>query len=363
MSVFRRRLFLANFAQKPNTFVFRINPTPADAIVVLNDTTTNTITVNKGDSVSWSVAKDGYISQNGIEENINSNITKDIVLEEGIKEYIQFADPEVERICIENWSSDGIGLTVQDAEKVTSFQKKFKGNTTITSFDELQYFRNVILSGGYAASDFDSCSSLQSVKFPNNINKLPSYLFRDCTSLASVNLENITVLENGVFEKASALYLDVSLLSNYTSIGERCFNACTNVFGDLYLPKLTGVLGLGAFYGTNINKVLDLGNITSLKYNSGLGCFMRCKELTYAKIPQTVTEIQQWAFYEASKLATLICMPTTPPTIGTAILGGTSPDLLIYVPDESIGAYKIATGWIDYADKIRPISEYVEPTN
>lgn len=37
--------------------------------------------------------------------------------------YIKFADPEVERICVENWSSDGIGLTKEDAKKSYKFEK------------------------------------------------------------------------------------------------------------------------------------------------------------------------------------------------------------------------------------------------
>mgnify|MGYP000472681990 CR=1 FL=1 len=33
--------------------------------------------------------------------------------------------------------------------------------------------------------------------------------------------------------------------------------------------------------------------------------------------------------------------------------------MIIYVPDDSVEAYKTATNWSNYADRIRPISEYV----
>ena len=32
----------------------------------------------------------------------------------------------------------------------------------------------------------------------------------------------------------------------------------------------------------------------------------------------------------------------------------------IYVPDESVEAYKAATNWVNYASIIKPLSEYVE---
>lgn len=35
-------------------------------------------------------------------------------------------------------------------------------------------------------------------------------------------------------------------------------------------------------------------------------------------------------------------------------------DLKIYVPDDSVEAYKQASGWSEYADIIYPLSEYVE---
>lgn len=34
--------------------------------------------------------------------------------------------------------------------------------------------------------------------------------------------------------------------------------------------------------------------------------------------------------------------------------------LTFYVPDESVEAYKAAENWSKYADKIKPLSEYVE---
>ena len=55
---------------------------------------------------------------------------------------IAFADNAVKAICVDNWDTNGDGeLSYSEAEAVTSIpQSIFAGNTTITSFDEFQYF-------------------------------------------------------------------------------------------------------------------------------------------------------------------------------------------------------------------------------
>ena len=82
--------------------------------------------------------------------------------------YIQFEDPAVEAICVANWSSDGIGLTMEDAAAVTSLGTAFRENSEITTFTELSYF--------------------------TQLKTLSSYTFYNCVNLHSVNLANIEVV-------------------------------------------------------------------------------------------------------------------------------------------------------------------------
>ncbi|MBR4365710.1 MAG: hypothetical protein IKP43_02885, partial [Bacteroidaceae bacterium] len=54
---------------------------------------------------------------------------------------ITFADPAVETLCVANWDTNHDGeLDEAEAAAVTDLGEVFKGNTEITSFDELQYF-------------------------------------------------------------------------------------------------------------------------------------------------------------------------------------------------------------------------------
>lgn len=72
-----------------------------------------------------------------------------------------------------------------------------------------------------------------------------------------------------------------------------------------------------------------------------------------------VTRIRQQAFFNA-KVTTLIVNPVYPPIItkSSYVLFYAGNVGSIYVPDESVELYKASYGWISYADKIYPLSEY-----
>lgn len=62
-------------------YTYTINPTPADAVVVINGSTTKSIRAAKGHTVTWSVSKTGYVTQSG-SEVISGDVSKNITLVE-----------------------------------------------------------------------------------------------------------------------------------------------------------------------------------------------------------------------------------------------------------------------------------------
>ena len=67
-----------------------------------------------------------------------------------------------------------------------------------------------------------------------------------------------------------------------------------------------------------------------------------------------VTEIGSRAFEDCSYIDMFRILATTPPTTaylfgGSSSGGLTMPPCIIYVPEESVDAYKSATGWSVYA--------------
>ena len=91
------------------------------------------------------------------------------------------------------------------------------------------------------------------------------------------------------------------------------------------IPQGTTQIGSYAFYG---NQTLN--------------------EIT---IPDGVTMIGAAAFNSCTNLQSLTILAATPCTLGSSVLSSTIIQT-IYVPNESVEAYKAAEGWRDYADKI-----------
>ena len=80
-------------------------------------------------------------------------------------------------------------------------------------------------------------------------------------------------------------------------------------------------------------------------------------------MPSTITQIGISAFYHCTALQTFIIEATTPPTLYGNAFGDTpiaSKTGTIYVPDASVDTYKATSGWSNYADIIKPLSEYVK---
>ena len=65
-----------------------------------------------------------------------------------------------------------------------------------------------------------------------------------------------------------------------------------------------------------------------------------------------VTSIGVSAFYYCDSLTSVYCEATTPPTGDSSMFGENASDRKIYVPTESVEAYKSASGWSEYADAI-----------
>jgi hypothetical protein len=187
------------------------------------------------------------------------------------------------------------------------------------------------------------------------------------------------------FNNCEDLIFDVANLPKLiTRIGLYAFKGCTKVTGVIDLPNLTGVMPHATFWRTGISEIRNLGTITELTgdANGQHGCFNGCTSLTKVTLPETlikigdnsflgctgvrkfdlpqsVTTIRSGAFANCTSLSVFICRAVTPPAMVSS-LTGSSADLKIYVPDDSVEAYKQASGWNNYADRIYPLSEYAE---
>ena len=149
--------------------------------------------------------------------------------------------------------------------------------------------------------------------------------------------------------------MGIILPQSITSIGEGALKQ-TAISGVVNLPNLTSLSGY-AFHLTNITKVANLGQISSI----GVYAFWRCSQLKEIVLPSSLTSIENYAFADYGNNANIVVVinATTPPSMGASPFSSTGVST-IYVPDSSVSAYREASGWVDYADRIKPLSEYTE---
>lgn len=156
---------------------------------------------------------------------------------------------------------------------------------------------------------FDGCTSLPSIVIPSSVTTINDNAFNNCSSLKSLTF-------NG---------------NNVISIGTNAFNLAFSPSGwnrAITLPNSVETIGANAF---NESKIL------------------------YITIGTNITSIGNKAF-AWSTLEEMTILATTPPTLGSGSFNRTN-ITSIYVPDESVNAYKTTSGWSDYASIIKPISE------
>ena len=206
-------------------------------------------------------------------------------------QYIEFEDQEVERICINNWDSDGDGfLSYNEAASVTSLGEVFKDNETITSFNELQYFTGLTSIGNYA---FNNCSGLTSITIPNSVTSIGERAFYRCSGLTSIDIPNSVIsIGKDAFQLCSGL----------TSVHITDLAAWCNItFGD----NLANPLYYAHHLFLNGAEVTDLvipNSVTSI----GNSAFQGCSGLTSVTIPNSVTSIGYNAFIECSGLESIV---------------------------------------------------------
>ena len=144
---------------------------------------------------------------------------------------------------------------------------------------------------------------------------------------------------------------------NVQSTGEHVFYQCYQLSG-VRLPNLT-TPGTYAFRDCTALKELELPKVSVFTY----GICQNAKNLVLVDT-SSVTKIDNAAFLDCISLVTLILRYNKVATLSatrafqnTPIASGTG---YIYVPDNLVEQYKVATNWSTYASQIKPLSELGE---
>lgn len=151
------------------------------------------------------------------------------------------------------------------------------------------------------ASAFYDCKALSSLTIPSGVTVIPSHMCEGCIRIASTNIPSgVTSIGVNAYDDCLSL-LNITIPASVTSIGNDAFRT--------------------AYWGTEPMKTMMLN-------------------------------------MNANRRVTVLA--TTPPTLGTgvfSIMTGQEDEASypIYVPAQSLNAYKTATNWSVYANRIFPI--------
>ena len=291
---------------------------------------------------------------------------------------MSFADPAMQALCAKTWG-DGTNITYEQAREVTEIPKNWaKGNTTITSFNEIKYFKNLVyireraftncsnlvineislpnvllieLSAfancpalGCELLNLPSCETLGSTVFHNSPIKrvvMPklktiadSYkdygCFQKIPNLESVTLRDIEYIGDFSFDGASKLVLDSIEYPNLTRIGISAFENCKFTLNKAILPNCKKIES-SAFSGCKSMALasLDLPQCKRLDWSA----FRDCSSIESIELSSTMTSIADRAFQSCTKLIRISITADTPPTLGGTLVFYGCPVLTgIYVP-------------------------------
>lgn len=168
------------------------------------------------------------------------------------------------------------------------------------------------------------------------------------SSVTSIGDSIITVKS---FSAKSTLTINSNVVSANYSKSANLIHKFGNSIAKIIFGDNIMTIGTYAFYNSqNLNEVVlpsNLGNIGDYAFNV-------CIALQSITIPDTVTSIGSRAFDSCTSLSSVTVLATTPPTVGSNAFSSTNV-CPIYVPAESVEAYKAANGWRDYASRIQAI--------
>lgn len=274
------------------------------------------------------------------------------------------------------------GLTSLDIpNSVTSIEDgAFEGCFNITS---LTIPNSVTYIGEEA---FYGCFGLDSLEIPSSVKSIGNYAF-DNVGLTSVTLYSQYIVglsyssSNNIGTMFGSSVKGYVIAEGITSIGSYAFYGCSGLT-SIEIPS--SVTSIGNYALTNCSKMttvkLNSQSIAGTKYSStknirsifgsqvsnyilgdsitsiGNYAFYNCSNLTSTTFGESVSSIGSFAFNNCTNIASITCKATTPPTCDASAFLKVSTSIPVYVPAESISAYKKNTGWYTFSN-IQAISE------
>ena len=251
---------------------------------------------------------------------------------------------------------------------------KIGNETTAWTYLRAVYKIEIGENCSLGASALKNCYNLQTITIPQDCT-IGAYAFYGCSSLQCVIFPSITTtiigaasIQNYVLQSCSKI-VAISLPNGSDAIGMYAFAYCGSL-KRLVIPHTVTAINQNALvYCYDLKSIYLPSGIATIANSMASGCrnvtdltipdsvtvinataFSNCGAISKVIIPSGVTSIGNQAFGQTYSVKEYHILPTTPPTAGTSIFNNRLADSTIYVPAESLEAYKTATNWSTYAD-------------
>lgn len=169
----------------------------------------------------------------------------------------------------------------------------------------------------------------------------------------------IVTAEKDSAEKTIELYAPSEVIAQTPVI--HFSGSLVNFPENIATVTISGITGKIADYSFYANNGFHMwAKATGLIIGSGVTiigqyAFAKWTKVKTITIPSTVTSIMEGGFSEAYECEQLICLATTPPTLGAEVFYALNPVCIIRVPAASVTAYKAKAGWKIFASQIQAI--------
>ena len=318
-----------------------------------------------------------HTSDGGVfERSSNANFTlgrnkkMQIPVMEVIPEYVQPNN------VIYYTSTDG---TIVTPYATDVFGASILTNEYVDGRGVLTFDGGVTSIGDYA---FYHKSTLSSIIIPDSVTTIGDYAFDNCSGFTGELIlpDGLTTIGEYAFRESSWFYF--LLPESLIRIGSGAFERCKLKSFPWIPPKVT-VIESHTFAKCNIgdNYLAIPGNVKIIGESAFSDCIFECSEFHLEEgveiisdnafsscvfpkpldcnLPSSIERIGAYAFNGCENLYSITVGAIVPPIGGEGMFNNTN-DSPIYVPSESVDAYKTASGWRNYADRIQAAPEAVD---
>ena len=259
-------------------------------------------------------------------------------------------------LCYNVLTDSTVAVTGQSEYKTMPRYEYLPENLVIPSEVTLQGKAYKVVSIDQWA--FYACTMLKSVTIPSSVTFIGLSAFQYCENLVNVDIPtSVTTVEGSAFSYTK--WYD-NLPDGEVYINNTLYRYKGTAPENTQIVVKDGTTRIAGFTFWNQSNIVAIElpqTLTDIEH----GAFEGCTQLSSILIPKNVTFIGCSAFADCLSLNTIICYAIEPPTISSNTFFGSNPiynNPTIYVPAESVEAYKNAEHW-KWFTKVLPI----EPTS